>query len=547
MSRARASLVLIGQVVVSTAGDGLQTAEAIGIADGRVVAVGSRDEVLEAKAPDARLVAAGSAAIIPGVHDFHLHLVGMARARGTVRLDDAASFEPLLAELRRAGSALLPGAWLHGHGWSDAILAGWSLERLDEAVGDRPALLYSHDSHSAWASAAARRAAGLSAETPDPPGGRIERGPGGAPNGLLRESATDLVEAVATRLRGPALDAALDEALAELAGLGITGATDAGDTTADNGTGEYAALGDRASMLFGARSRIDGRIRLTVNLPAAAIAAAAALDLRTGDPLAGTSTLRTGWAKAYLDGALGSRTAAVFEPYRNDHDHDPDTGILRLSPEQLDGIAAAARSAGIGLAVHAIGDRAVAMALDAIGRALARRPGTPPDRIEHAQLVRASDRPRFAELRVTASLQPVHVVSDRPLAEVVWADRLADAYAWRSLAAAGARLAFGSDAPIETPNPWLGLFAAVHRRSPRDGMPDWRAGEALDSAAALAAYTRGPAIAVGRPDEGWLGVGAVADVAVLNVDLTTLLAADERLATVRSELTLVEGREVRRA
>jgi predicted amidohydrolase YtcJ len=545
MSQARASLVLIGQVVVSAKADGLQTAEAIGIADGRVVAVGSRDEVLDAKAPGARLVAAGSAAIIPGVHDFHLHLVGMARARRTIGLGDAASFEALLAELRRARDTLLPGAWLRGRGWSEAILAGGSLERLDEAVGDRPALLYSHDSHSAWASVAARRAAGLTAETPDPPGGRIERGPGGVPNGLLRESATDLVEGVATRLRGPALDTALDDVLAELAGLGITGATDAGDTTADNGTGEYAALGDRASLLFGARSRIDGRIRLTINLPAAAIADAAAFRLRSGDPLPGTLTLRAGWAKAYADGALGSRTAAVFEPYRGDQ--AAGSGILRLTPEQLDGIAAAARAAGIGLAVHAIGDQAVAWALDAIGRAPARQLGTPPDRIDHAQLVLAADRPRFAELRVTASLQPVHVVSDRPLAEALWADRLADAYAWRSLAAAGARLAFGSDAPIETPNPWLGVFAAVHRRSPGDGRPDWLAGEALDSNAALAAYTRGPAIAVGRPDEGCLSVGALADLAVLNVDLATLLAADERLADVRSDLTLVEGREVRRA
>jgi predicted amidohydrolase YtcJ len=549
MSRARASLVLIGQVVVSAGADGLETAEAIGIADGRVVAVGSRDEVLDAKAPGARLVAAGSAAIIPGIHDFHLHLVGIARARSTIRLDDAASFEALLAELRLAVGTLLPDAWLRGRGWKEAILAGGSLERLDEAVGDRPALLYSHDSHSAWASAGARRAAGLTAEARDPPGGRIERGPGGEPNGLLRESATDLVEAVATRLRGPALDAVLDEVLAELAGLGITGATDAGDTSADNGSGEYAALGDRASLLLGARSRFDGRLRLTVNLPAAAIADAAALRLRTGHLLPGTLTLRAGWAKAYADGALGSRTAAVFEPYRGDEPYRrqaDDTGILRLTAEQLEGMAAAARSAGIGLAVHAIGDRAVASTLDAIGRAPARQRGAPPDRIEHAQLVRAADRPRFAELSVTASLQPVHVVSDRPLAEALWADRLADAYPWRSLAAAGARLAFGSDAPIETPNPWLGLFAAVHRRSPGDSRPDWLAGEALDSAAALVAYTRGPAIAIGRPDEGCLSIGALADLAVLNVDLATLLAADERLAGVRSDLTLVEGREVRR-
>ncbi len=197
--------------------------------------------------------------------------------------------------------------------------------------------------------------------------------------------------------------------------------------------------------------------------------------------------------------------------------------------------------------MHAIGDRGVSMALEALGRGPARALGTPPDRIEHAQLVRAEDLLAFAEHRVTASLQPVHVVTDRPVAEAVWADRLASAYPWRSLLAAGARLAFGSDAPIETANPWLGLFAAVHRRAPGDGTADWQPREALDPAMGLACYTRGPAIGIGRPEEGTLEVGAVADLAVLNIDLETLLAGDERLATVRSELTLVGGHEAHRA
>jgi predicted amidohydrolase YtcJ len=387
--------------------------------------------------------------------------------------------------------------------------------------------------------------AGLRAETPDPAGGLIERGSGGEPTGVLRESATDLVESLAGRLRGPALDAALDEVLAELAGLGITGATDAGDTTTENGTGEFAALGDSASTLIGGRSRLDGRIRLTVNVPADAIADAAAMGLATGAALSGTSTLRVGWAKVYADGALGSRTAALFEPYRGGA---PDQlGIERLTADRLGALASAARAAGISLAIHAIGDRAAATALDAIERASARREGAPPDRIEHLQLVRPSDVPRFAALGVTASVQPVHVTSDRPLAEAAWGDRLERAYPWRSLHEAGARLAFGSDAPIETPNPWLGLFAAAHRRAPGDGATDWLPQQVLDPLAALAAYIRGPAIAIGRPDEGYLGVGGLADLAVLNVDLATLLAGDERLATVRSELTLVEGREARRA
>lgn len=545
MSASRASIVLTGQVLVSIDAEGIRTAEAIGVADGRVVAVGSRDDVLEASAPGARMVAAGSAAIIPGIHDFHLHLIGMARARRAVALNGMATFDELLAELRRAASRLPPETWLLGWGWQEELLAGADVAHLDEAVGDRPAFLSSHDGHSAWVSRGALRLAGIDAGSPDPSGGRIERRSDGSPSGILRESATDLVEAVAGRLRGPALDAALDEVLAELAGLGITGATDAGDTATDNGHGEFAALGDSASLLLGARARLDGRIRLTVNMPAAAIGAASLLGLRTGQPLPGSTTIRAGWAKAYLDGALGSRTAALHAPYLGGA---PDSlGIARLAPEQLDGLLSAGRAAGIGLAMHAIGDRAVTLALDALGRAAARGIGTPQDRIEHAQLVRAEDLGRFAEHGVTASLQPIHIVTDRPVAEAVWADRLASAYPWRSLSNAGARLAFGSDAPIEPPNPWRGLFAAVHRRGADERQPDWQAQEALDPQVALAAYTRGPAIGIGRVEEGSLEVGSVADLAVLNVDLEALLTADERLTSVRSELTLVDGREVRRA
>jgi predicted amidohydrolase YtcJ len=167
--------------------------------------------------------------------------------------------------------------------------------------------------------------------------------------------------------------------------------------------------------------------------------------------------------------------------------------------------------------------------------------------MEHLQLMRPADRARLAGLGVTASVQPVHCAADRDHVDACWRDRAGLAYPFASLRSAGARLAFGSDAPIETPNPWLGVFAAVHRQLPRDGTDDWQPAEALTAADALAAYTTGPAGAAGRTDEGHLEPGAGADLAVLNVDLPALLAADERLAEVRSNLTLVAGREVHRA
>jgi len=487
----------------------------------------------------------GNAAIIPGIHDFHLHLVGMARARRDLRLDGEDRFENAVAAVRTAASSLPRDAWLRGRGWVEQLLVGREPAVLADASAGRHVLLYSYDSHSAWASPAALAVAGILPGTPDPPGGRIERDASGVPTGILRESATDLVETVAGRLRGPALEEALDDTLAELAALGITGATDAGDTTDTNGIGAYAFLGDRASLVLAARDRIDGRLRLSVNLPAAAIPAAAAAGIRSGAVVAGAGTIRWGWAKAYADGALGSRTAALFAPYTCGD--AAGLGIARLRPAELTDIVRTGRRAGISAAVHAIGDRAVAMALDAMEHGGPRFPDAPADRIEHAQLVRAADRPRFGELDVTASIQPIHCASDRDLAEACWADRLGDAYTYRSLEAAGARLAIGTDAPIESVNPWQTLFAAVHRRTPGDGTPDWRPAETIDAATALAAMTAGPAVAAGRTDLGHLRPGAVADLAVLSTDLSTLLAGDEPVAHVRSLLTLVDGKEIHRA
>ncbi|MGH2429187.1 MAG: amidohydrolase family protein, partial [Candidatus Limnocylindria bacterium] len=382
MRTPRPDLVVSGQVVVAARPDGLETAEAVGIADGRVVAVGPRHEVAEAAAPGARVIDAERAAVVPGVHDFHLHLVGMARARRTVRLEDAADFADVLGRAAAAARELEPDAWLTGRGWSEATLDHAALDRLEAAVGERPCFLTSHDGHSAWASAAARRLGRIGPGSSDPAGGRIERDVHGAPTGVLRETAMEPVATAADRLRGEMLWAAVDETLRDLAALGITGASEAGDYTDENGVGPYAAMGDSFSSLAEHAERIDGRLRLTLGIPADALAAAAELGLQTGAPFAGTTTLRFGWAKEYADGALGSRTAALFAPYSCGD--DADAGILRVPSDELDGLFAAARPARIGVAVHAIGDRANAAVLDAVERSAPRAAGVPLDRLEHA-------------------------------------------------------------------------------------------------------------------------------------------------------------------
>ncbi len=542
MTAPRASLVLRGQVVVAALPDRLETAEAIGIAGGRVVTAGRDRDVVEAAAPGATMIDVRDAAIVPGIHDFHLHLVGMARARRAVQLDTAANYVELIEAVSRRAEQLPAGEWLTGRGWSEASFTAAAPARLEAAVGERPAFLVSHDGHSAWASAEARRRARLSAATPDPSGGWLERDPSGGPNGILREAATELVGVIAGRLQGEPLAAAIDETLAEMSAMGITGATDAGDYDDANGVGPYAELGDSFSSLAELAPRIGRRLRLTLDIPADGIAAAGRRGLRTGAPVAG---LRFGWAKAYVDGALGSRTAALFAPYSCAE--GIGSGMLRLGPERLGEIVAAGRAAGIGLAIHAIGDRAAAAVLDAIEEAPPRLRDVAVDRLEHAQLVRPVDRPRFAALGVTASMQPIHAPADRAAVDRCWAGRAGHAFAWRSLADAGALLAFGSDAPVETANPWLGLFAACRRRYPAAG-PDqgWHLEQAIDPVAALSAYTLGPARAIGAPDEGHLRPGAHADLAILSIDLATLLAADERLASAHADLTLVAGRETHR-
>jgi predicted amidohydrolase YtcJ len=544
MRSPRPSLVVIGEIVVAAEPKGFETAEAVGIADGAVVMAGAAREVRDAAAPGARVIEAGPVAVVPGIHDFHLHLVGMARARRSVDLEDAHSMDEILARMTSAAELLPPGTWVRGDGWHAEVVVPSEVGRLESSLRGRPALLKSHDRHSAWASAAALDRAGIADDAADPPGGRFERDGEGRLNGLLRESAADLVTDNAERLVGEPLNAALDEVVGELAGLGITAVTDAGDPTASNGHGPYAALGDSFANLFGAEDVFDGRVRVNLNLPAHAVDAAAQLGLRTTRQLSDARWLRVGWAKQFADGALDSRTAALFEPYSCTDGRD-ERGILRIEAEGLDDLLRRSADAGIGLAIHAIGDRAVSTVLDAIGRAPSRRHELPPHRIEHAQLVRAADRPRFAALGVTASLQPIHLPSDRQAAEQCWAGRLDEAYAYRSIATAGALLAFGSDAPIETANPWHGILAAVRRRVPGGTAPAWALAHAMTPEEALSAYTLGPARAAERSDLGHLRPGARADLVILDVDLATLLAADERLATARSQLTLVDGREVR--
>ena len=350
----------------------------------------------------------------------------------------------------------------------------------------------------------------------------------------------DTVSGLVSEPQGDALRPALDATLRELARFGITGASEAGDYTDEAGIGPDAALGDSYSTLTDLGDLVDGRLRLTLGIPVDALAAASASGLRTGVALNGRRTMRFG-------GPRSTRTVPL-DPGR--------PRCLRRRPAAMATRASCASppvsSSGCSAsrARPASGSRSTPSAIgrphpcSTPWRPRPRRAGTPEDRMEHAQLLRAEDLPRFAELGMTASFQPIHAAADRDLVEACWADRQHGAYAWRGLRDAGARLAAGSDAPYEAADPWLGMFAAVHRRLPTDERPDWHPDQALTISEALMAYTQGPAQAIGADDEGHLRAGARADLAVLDVDLETLLDAGEPMSGARSVMTIVDGAEV---
>jgi predicted amidohydrolase YtcJ len=369
--------------------------DAVLVADGRIVAVGPRASLGSAYA--AEIIDAGGGTITPGLVDAHIHFVPWARARRQPDLHGCASRDAVLARVRAALAAMPhDGAPLVGRGWDDT---GWSsppeAAALDALAPDRPVLLHRHDFHALWVNTAALRAAGVSKDTPDPEGGRFERGPDGAANGLVREHAVRAFVALEEQA-GPLVDdALLDEAAAALHAEGITAVHDFQRTQPD---------WERTRALAARR-----RLRVLQHVGPEQVADARRLGLRGGD---GDAWFRTGSLKLFADGTLGSRTAALLEAYSD----TPSRGMTLLTAAAMADLIDAATAAGFSVAIHAIGDAAVRNALDAIasrGEALARVPLPP--RIEHIQLLHADDLPRFAALGVAASMQPQHAITDAPL------------------------------------------------------------------------------------------------------------------------------------
>ncbi|MGH7921495.1 MAG: amidohydrolase [Candidatus Dormibacteraceae bacterium] len=452
--------------------------------DGRILAVGPG--AAAAAGRSARRVALRGE-VLPGLHDAHLHLSGLAETELIVDLTTAHSLGEATGRIARALPRLPETGWLVGRGWYSQ---GWREQpdrrALDQVVGARPAILTQRDGHSAWVSSAALRQAGIDRRTPDPPGGRIDRDAAGHATGLLREHAVDLVRRRVPEPAAEVRDRGLQRALRRLAATGLTS----------------VSCMDQAPILRSLqRLQEAGRlpIRVTYNLPVADLDEAVRVGLRSGF---GDDRLRIWGVKAFLDGALGSGTALM----------SGGAGVRQYETAALREIAATCATAQLNVAWHAIGDLAVHQALDAL-EPLAGAWSLWRPRIEHAQFVQVADRGRMARLGVVASMQPSHAVTDRALVQREWAQAAPLGYAWKALLDAGVVVAFGSDAPVEPADPLYGIDAATGWRRRVGWLPEL----ALTRSAAVRASTWGAAYAVGLERRlGRLRPGQLCDLTVVD-------------------------------
>lgn len=507
-------------------------AEALAVQGGRILVVGAAADVRRYVGAGTRVVDLRGGTVTPGLVDGHAHLWGLGKALETLSLRGLASPEEAARLVGEAARARSPGEWIEGRGWDQNLWASRAFPTRDllDAVAPRnPVALRRVDGHALWVNGAALAAAGIDERTPDPTGGRIVRDPQGRPTGVLIDRAIDLVERrippdspeVRRRRILAGAHRALDVGLTGVHEMGIDDATLA----------VYRDLAARGELPIRVYAFLEGEGQvdsLATRRP----------DL---DP-DGTAIFVLRGVKLYADGALGSRGAALLAPYADD---PSNRGLVLLDEAALAHAARMAVAHGWQLAIHAIGDRANRMVLDAYeaagvaGRDLRFR-------IEHAQVVAPEDVPRFGRLGVAAAMQPIHATSDMPWAEArLGPERVAWAYAWRTLLDAGARLIGGSDFPVEEASPLLGLYAAVTRQDAQ-GRPEggWRPEQRLTLDEAIRMFTVEPAWASFQErNRGRIAPGFIADLTVFDRELS----ADRGLLEARVKMVVIGGRVVREA
>lgn len=505
-------------------------ADAIAVEGDRITAVGSSAEVMK-RAAGARVIDARGAMVVPGFTDAHVHFIDGGFRLASVQLRDARTPAEFTARIKAFAATVPEGTWILGGDWDHQHWGGALPTRawLDSVTPAHPVFVTRLDGHMSLANSLALRLAGVTRATADVDGGEIVRDASGEPAGVLKDNAADLVFRVIPPPGAEMTDRALDAAMTYVAAQGVTAVHN---------------MGSWEDLETFARAHAAGRLRTRIYaaVPLATWARLAEHVKATGGT--GDSWFHYGALKGFVDGSLGSHTAAMLEPFT---DAPGDRGLFVTTAEDRYAWIKGADAAGLHVMVHAIGDRAIREQLDLFER-VAREHG-PRDRrfrIEHAQHIAPADVARFGRLGVVASMQPYHAVDDGRWAErVIGPGRAKGTYAFRSLLDAGARVAFGSDWFVAPPTPLEGIHAAVTRRT-LDGAHDpdgWVPAERITVEEALRAYTAGGAYAgFDEGQRGLLRAGMLADLVMLDRDLTRIPAAEIREARVL--LTMVGGRVV---
>jgi predicted amidohydrolase YtcJ len=506
-----------------------QTVEAMAIGGGKVLAVGSNDEITRLGGPGTRLHDVDSAntgaVVFPGFNDAHTHLGGAGRTKLNVDSTGAKSLAEMLVKIQTFAKAAPASHWLTGGNWDQTLWTSKTLptrQDLDKVTSGHPAFLERIDGHIGLANSAALAAAGITSKTKAPLGGAIDLDAAGEPTGILRESAKGLVTKMipppsqAERRRGAEL------AMADALSHGVTSVQD---------------FSDWQDFLVFEELEKEGKLHLRISewlpfaTPLEKLKAMRAHHDRN-DPM-----LHTGMLKGFMDGSLGSRTAALKAPYADD---PGNSGLPQYKQAQLNQMAQERAQAGFQMGFHAIGDLAASMALDAFAKLPAAKSAR--NRIEHAQVVDPADIPRFAKLGVIASMQPNHLLTDMNWAEDrLGPKRAAYSYAWKAFVNAGVPLAFGTDYPVEPITPFRGLYAAVTRMD-QAGKKSYFPEDKLTRGQALYAYTQGSAYAeFAEKHKGKLQPGYDADFILVDTDLFQVAAPGILSASVLE--TFVNGEE----
>jgi predicted amidohydrolase YtcJ len=522
-----ADLLLRGGRVFVSKG---RSATAVAVRGDRVMAVGGDAELSSLVGPATRVIELRGRLVTPGFNDAHVHFLSGGFGLLSVDLREAKDEADFARRIGEYAKTLPKGTWIQEGNWDHEAWPSRALptrQTIDAVTPDHPVFVQRLDGHMALANSLAMRLAGITRETKDPPGGTVVRDASGNPTGILKDNAMDLVSRVIPEASREMNLRAARAALAEAAGRGVT-------TIQDNSS--IDALPTYQDL----RARGELTARMYVWRYADALEPLLRAGVRTG---LGDDWVRLGALKILADGSMGSGTAAFFEPYAD----DPQTsGLLLHAVPELERMIAEADAAGYQLAVHAIGDRANALVLDAFEKAA--RANGPRDRrfrIEHAQVVRKEDLPRYKALGVVASIQPSHCIDDMRWAEKrIGRARCRDAYNFRSFTDAGIPVAFGTDWSVEPLDPRLGLYAAVTRELPAGGPAGgWFPEEKISLEDAIDLYTRGSAYAeFAEKDKGTLEPGKLADLVVFAADLFEL--PPRRILTTPVDLTIVGGRVV---